>query len=46
MFGEEFEVSKDLVYSYVKAVILTEIHALQLYLNNELLDTFDYKLTA
>ncbi len=46
MFGEEFEVSKDLVYSYVKAVILTEIHALQLYLSNELVDTFDYKLTA
>ncbi|MBW1716337.1 MAG: hypothetical protein JRJ77_11045 [Deltaproteobacteria bacterium] len=46
MFGEEFEVSKDLVYSYVKAMILTEIHALQLYLSNELVDTFDYKLTA
>ena len=46
MFGEEFEVLKDLVYSYVKAVILTEIHALQLYLSNELVDTFDYKLTA
>ena len=46
MFGEEFEVLKDLVYSYAKAVILTEIHALQLYLSNELVDTFDYKLTA
>ena len=46
MFGEEFEVSKDLVYSYVKAMILTEIHALQLYLSNKLVDTFDYKLTA
>ena len=46
IFGEKFEVSKDLVYSYVKAVILTEIHALQLYLNDELAQTFEYRLTA
>lgn len=46
IFGEKFEVSKDLVYSYVKAVISTEIHALHLYLGNELVDTFDYRLTT
>jgi len=46
IFGEKFEVSKDLVYSYVKAVILTEIHALQVYFGNELAETFDYRLTA
>ena len=46
IFGEKFKVSKDLVYSYVKAVIVTEIHRLQLYLGHELVDTFDYHLTA
>ncbi len=44
IFGERFKVSKDLVYSYVKAVIVTEIHMLQLYLGEELVTTFDYKL--
>lgn len=46
IFGEKFKVSKRLVYSYVKAVIVTEIHRLQLYLGEELVDSFDYKLTA
>ncbi|MDY6793639.1 MAG: integrase core domain-containing protein [Thermodesulfobacteriota bacterium] len=46
IFGEKFEVSKSLVYSYVKAVIITEIHRLQLYLNEELVDSFDYQLTT
>jgi hypothetical protein len=40
------EVSKDLVYSYVKAVILTETHTLQVYLNDQLVQTFEYHLTA
>ena len=30
IFGERFKVSKDLDYSYVKAVIVTEIHTMQL----------------
>jgi putative transposase len=46
IFGEKFEVSKDSAYSYVKAVISTEIHALQVYSGNELVETFDYRLTA
>lgn len=46
IFGEIFKVSKDLVYSYVKAVIRTKIHSLQLYLNDELVETFRYRLTA
>jgi putative transposase len=46
IFGERFEVSKALVYSYVKAVILTGIHTLQVYLNDELVETFAYRLTA
>lgn len=45
IFGETFEVSKDLIYSYVKAVIVTQIHQLQLYLNEELVDTIEYRLT-
>lgn len=46
IFGEKFAVPKDLVYSYVKSVISTEIHALHVYLGNELIETFDYRLTA
>ena len=46
IFGQIFKVSKDLVYSYVKAVIRTKIHSLQLHLNDELVDTFQYRLTA
>jgi putative transposase len=46
IFGEKFKVSKSLVYSYVKAVIVTEIHRLQLYLGEDLIDSFDYQLTT
>ena len=45
IFGEKFKVSKSLVYSYVKAVIVTKIYRLQLYLGEELVDTFDYQLS-
>lgn len=44
IFGETFKVSKELIYSYVKAVIVTEIHTLQLYLGDELVTSFDYRL--
>ena len=46
IFGEKFTVSKDLVYSYVKAVIVTSIHTLQLYLGEELVTSFEYRLTV
>ena len=46
IFGEKFKVSKDLVYSYVKAVIVPQIHSLQLYLGEDLVNTFDYQLTV
>jgi len=46
IFGEKFEVPKELVCFYVKAVISTEIHALNLYPGNELVETFDYRLTV
>ena len=44
IFGEKFQVPHDLVYSYVKAVIVTKIHALQLYLGEDLVKTFEYQL--
>ena len=46
IFGEKFKVSKDLVYSYVKAVIVTNLLSLQVYLGDDLVDTFEYPLTA
>jgi len=46
IFGEKFKVSKDLVYSYVKAVIVTSISTLQIYLGNELVESFEYSLTT
>lgn len=46
IFGEKFKVSKNLVYSYVKAVIITQISLLQIYLGDELVETFEYHLTA
>lgn len=42
IFGEKFKVSKDLIYSYVKAVIVTKIGSLQIYLGDDLVDKFDY----
>jgi len=45
IFGEKFKVSKELIYSYVKAVIVTSIHTLQIYLGDEFVDSFDYKVT-
>lgn len=42
IFGEGFPLSKDLVYSYVKAVIVTEQHAVYLYLGQEMVGSFEY----
>ena len=44
IFGEKFEVSKDLAYSYLRAMIVTEIHMLQVYLGDELVEAFEYHL--
>jgi len=46
VFGEKFIVSKELVYSYVKAVIVTQIHRLQVYLGEELVETFSYDIPS
>ncbi len=45
IFGEKFVVSKDLVYSYVKVVVVTSIHTLQVYLGDEFVESFDYRLS-
>ena len=42
--GEKFEVSKDLVYSYVQAMIVTEIHTLQVYLGEDFVQSFEYRM--
>ena len=44
VFGENFKVSKDLIYSYVKAIIVTEIRTLQVYLEDEFVCSFDYSI--
>ena len=44
IFGERFEVSRDLIYSYVRAQIVTNLHAVQLYLGNDIVDTFEYRM--
>jgi putative transposase len=44
IFGESFTVPRDLVYAYVKAVIVTEIQTLQVYLGEELVKSIDYRL--
>ena len=46
IFGEKFEVSKELVYSYVRAAIVTDVHQLQVYLGNNLVEIFEYRLSA
>jgi hypothetical protein len=37
-------VPQELVYSYVKAIIVTGIHTLQVYLGNELVESFQYSI--
>ena len=44
IFGEKFQLPKDLVYSYVKAVIVTESHTLQVYMDEEFVVSFNYQL--
>ena len=44
IFGEKFKVSKKLIYSYVKAVVVTNIHTLQVYLGEDMVEVFDSQL--
>lgn len=45
IFSEKFQVSKELVYSYVKVVINTKNRILQIYRGEDLVQTFDYVLS-
>jgi hypothetical protein len=44
IFGEDFEVAKELVYTYVRAKIMTGLHQIQIFLGEELVTTFPYQL--
>ena len=46
IIGEKFTVPENLIYSYVKAVIVTEIHQLQVFLGDDLVKTYEYTLTT
>ena len=46
IFGEKFIMPKQLVYCYVKAVIVTAIHSLQIYLGEELIGCLPYELPS
>jgi hypothetical protein len=44
VFSEQFKVPRDLIDSYVQAVILTETHILQVYQGDERVLTVDYEI--
>jgi hypothetical protein len=44
IFGEKFEVSKELVYSYVRAEIVTEAHQLRVYRGDDCMHVFEYQM--
>jgi len=46
IFGEKFIVSKELVYSYVKAVITTQDHALKVYVDEAFVEAFEYRMPS
>jgi len=46
IFGEHFTVPKSLIYSYVRAKIVTGLHQIQLYRGDELVITFPYQLPS
>jgi putative transposase len=46
IFTERFKVPRELVYCYVKAEIDTSLHALELYLGDEFITSFDYHIPS
>ena len=46
VFGEKFIVSKELIYSYAKAVIITGDHVLKVYLGDEFVEAFEYRMPS
>jgi hypothetical protein len=46
IFGEPFTVPQSLIYSYVRAKIVTDLYQIQLYRGDELVTTFAYQLPS
>jgi putative transposase len=46
IFGEHFELPKELIYTYVRAKIITGLHQIQAYSGDDLVATFPYRLPA
>ncbi|NIW11856.1 MAG: hypothetical protein GWN33_15670, partial [Gammaproteobacteria bacterium] len=46
IFGEHFELPKALIYTYVRAKIITGLHQIQVYSGDELIISFPYQLPA
>jgi hypothetical protein len=44
IFGEDFKVPKELVYTYVRAKIVTDLHQIQVYSGDELVTSLNYQL--
>jgi hypothetical protein len=46
IFSEKFKVPKELVYTYVKAIIDTSNHSLAVYLGDDFVMSFEYRLPS
>jgi putative transposase len=46
IFGEYFDLPKELIYTYVRAKIITCLHQIQVYLGDELVTSLPYHLPA
>jgi hypothetical protein len=46
IFGERFELPKALIYTYVRAKIITDLHQIQIYSGDDMVITFPYQLPA
>jgi hypothetical protein len=44
IFGEHFELPKELIYTYVRAKIITSLHQIQVHFGDDLVTTFPYRL--
>jgi hypothetical protein len=44
VFGEHFELPKGLVYTYVRAKIITGLHQIQVYSGDDFVTSFSYRL--
>ncbi len=44
IFGEHFQMPKDVIYEYVVATVHTELHSLSVTFNGKIIDAFEYRL--